>query len=257
MLIRKLKVEALKIEVYDTTAAAGEAAAQVAAGGIREAARSGSAAVIFATGNSQLEVLRALTSMTDIPWPAVTGFHMDEYVGISSKHRASFRNYLRTNLTERVPIGKFYELDGSSTDLATTEQQYARRLTEAAPKICLMGIGENGHLAFNDPSEADFSDTRVIRVAKLDTACRNQQVGEGWFATLNDVPQQALTLTIPTLLKVPKLIVSVPEKRKAAIIRRTILDPISTACPSTILRTHPDATLYLDAESASELPETI
>lgn len=257
MLTGKAKLEALEIEIYDTAAAAGTAAAAAAAAAIREAARSGPVAVIFATGNSQLETLRALTAMTDIPWPAVTGFHMDEYVGISSKHPASFRNYLRTNLTERVSMKKFYEIDGSSTDLDRTLSEYSRLLTEAAPKICLMGIGENGHLAFNDPGEADFSDSRVIRIANLDIACREQQVGEGWFATLSDVPRQAVTLTIPTLLKVPRLILSVPDKRKAEAVRRTVMDPVSTACPATILRTHPGATLYLDATSASQLPENI
>lgn len=254
MLIRKLQAGTLNVEVHDTAVAAGEAAARTTAETIRQFSGNGKLGVIFATGNSQLETLRALTSMTDIPWPAITGFHLDEYVGISDQHPASFRLYLRKKLTERVPIGKFYEIDGSSADLAATRREYARLLTDAAPQICLLGIGENGHLAFNDPHEANFSDPEIIRAVRLDEACRQQQVNEGWFGTREEVPQQALTLTVPALLRVPKLIVSVPGKRKAQSVRRTVEEAISTACPSTILRTHPNATLYLDRESAAELP---
>jgi len=201
----------------------------------------------------QLETLRALTSLPDVPWEQITGFHLDEYVGISDGHPASFRRYLRTKLTERVPIGRFYEIDGSASDLEQVQCEYTRLLAEVRPQICLLGIGENGHLAFNDPHEANFSDPKTIRIANLDTACRQQQVAEGWFSTFAEVPEQALTLTIPTMFRIPKLIISVPGKRKAESVRRTFEDPISTACPATILRNHPDATLYLDPESAAEL----
>ena len=128
-----------------------------------------------------------------------------------------------------------------------------RKLRAASPQLCLLGIGENGHLAFNDPAEANFDDPEVIKVVTLDTMCRQQQLAEGWFKSLEEVPERALTLTIPTLFKVPKLIVSVPGIRKATIVRRALEEPISTNFPATILRTHPDATLYLDPESASEL----
>ena len=257
MLIRKLNARDLKLEVHDTEAAAGEAAARAAAEAIRQASGTGELGIVFATGNSQFETLDALTSMGDIPWPKITGFHMDEYVGISDQHPASFRRYLRTRLTERVPIGKFYEINGSAADLAEVQREYSRLLAAVAPQICLLGIGENGHLAFNDPHEANFSDPEVIRIVDLDIACRQQQVNEGWFEALADVPKQALTLTIPTLLRIPKLIVSVPGKRKAQSVRRTFDAPISTACPSTVLRTHPDATLYLDCESAAELAVSV
>lgn len=257
MLISKLKAGTLKLEVHDTAASAGEAAARATSEAIRQAYGAGDLGVIFATGNSQLETLRALTSMAEIPWPAITGFHLDEYVGISDRHPASFRRYLRTKLTERVPIGKFYEINGSAANLTEVQHEYARLLMEVAPKICLLGIGENGHLAFNDPHEANFSDPEVIRIVGLDAACRQQQVNEGWFETLADVPKHALTLTIPTLLRIPKLIVSVPGKRKAQSVRRTLNDPISSACPSTVLRTHTDTTLYLDCESAAELAGSI
>jgi glucosamine-6-phosphate deaminase len=148
---------------------------------------------------------------------------------------------------------EFFEIDGSSLDLDRVRREYVRELSVAEPQLCLLGIGENGHLAFNDPSEADFEDPEAMKVVTLDAACRQQQLAEGWFPSFEEVPKQALTLTIPTMLKVPKLIVSVPGRRKAQSVRRTLEDPISTACPATILRTHPDVTLYLDKESASEL----
>jgi glucosamine-6-phosphate deaminase len=131
---------------------------------------------------------------------------------------------------------------------------YTEALSSAQPQLCLLGIGENGHLAFNDPGEADFQDPVDMKVVSLDDACRAQQVAEGWFSSLNEVPRRALTLTTPALFRTKKLIVSVPGTRKAAIVRRTALEPISTACPATILRTHPDATVYLDPDSAADLP---
>lgn len=128
-----------------------------------------------------------------------------------------------------------------------------QQLRAAEPQLCLLGIGENGHIAFNDPAEADFDDPDAMKVVTLDAECRQQQVAEGWFPSFEDVPLQALTLTIPTILNVRKLIVSIPGRRKAQSVRRALLEPISTACPATILRSHPDVTLYLDQESAAEL----
>jgi glucosamine-6-phosphate deaminase len=191
--------------------------------------------------------------MPDLPWKKVHGFHLDEYVGLDENHPASFRRYLRENLTARVPMAEFFEIDGSSPDSDRVRLNYVQALRGADPQLCLLGIGENGHLAFNDPSEANFDDPDAMKVVTLDAACRQQQLAEGWFARFEDVPEQALTLTIPTLLKVPKLIVSVPGHRKAQSVRRTLEEPISTACPATILRAHPDVTIYLDEESASEL----
>lgn len=194
----------------------------------------------------------ALTILPGIPWEKVRGFHMDEYIGISPDHPASFRRYLRERLTSLVQMQDFRAVDGNK-DAEEECRSYAEALRAAEPQLCLLGIGENGHLAFNDPAEADFQDSADMKVVTLDPACRNQQVAEGWFASLDEVPRQALTLTIPALLRSPKLIASVPGPRKAAIVRRTALDPISTACPATILRTHADATVYLDPDSAAEL----
>jgi glucosamine-6-phosphate deaminase len=183
----------------------------------------------------------------------VSGFHLDEYVGIDERHPASFRRYLHENLTQRVALEQFFEINGSSSDPDRVQHDYVQKLRAADPQLCLLGIGENGHLAFNDPAEANFNDCEAMKIVTLDSECRQQQLAEGWFGKLEDIPRQAMTLTIPTILKVRKLIVSILGRRKARSVRRTLLEPIATACPATILRSHRDVTLYLDEESASEL----
>ena len=244
----------MKVEIHPSRDAAGRAAATAAAFALKELAVSHQdIAVIFATGASQFETLAILTSMVDLPWDRVRGFHMDEYVGLRDDHPASFRRYLRERLTSRVRMQAFHEIDGNAPDPDRTARAYAETMRASNPQLCLLGIGENGHLAFNDPPVADFNDPLDAKVVELDAMCRQQQLAEGWFPSIDDVPASAITLTIPALMRVPKLIASVPGPRKAAIVRRTIQDPISTACPATILRTHPDVTLYLDPDSASEL----
>ncbi len=244
----------IKLEIYTNRQSAGEAAAKAAADELhRLAQHEKDIAVIFATGASQFDTLAALTSIPGLPWDRVRGFHLDEYVGLDENHPASFRRYLREKLTDRVKLQEFLEIDGTAPDLDAVRKEYVRKLSMAKPQLCLLGIGENGHLAFNDPAEANFTDPEEMKVVNLDQACRQQQAAEGWFATWQDVPPQALTLTIPTLFRVPRLIASVPGSRKAKAVRRTLEDPIGTACPSTLLRTHPDVTLYLDVESAAEL----
>jgi glucosamine-6-phosphate deaminase len=211
--------------------------------------------VIFATGASQISMLHALTSMPNVPWNHVIGFHMDEYQWMQPDHFASFRRYLRERLSQRVSMKAFREIDGATANPKKVCATYAATLTAANPQLCLLGIGENGHLAFNDPYLCDFNDPDLVRLADLDEACRRQQVAEGWFASLEMVPRQAITLTIPALFRVPKLIASVPGKRKAQIVRRVIEEDISTACPATLLKTHPNATVYLDNESSAELTD--
>ncbi len=251
--IQKLQVGTLKLEIHPNGKAAGEAAASAIAENLHQLKSSAKEiAVIFATGMSQLETLRALTSMRDLPWNEIRGFHLDEYIGIDANHPASFRRYLRENLTDRVQLREFFEINGSAPDPELVCQDYAKRLRQAVPQICFLGIGENGHLAFNDPGEADFHDPKDVKVVDLDAVCRQQQAAEGWFKTLDDVPAQAITVTIPALFRVPKLILTIPGKRKAHIVRRTLEEPISPDCPATILRTHPDATAYLDADAAAE-----
>ena len=252
--VTRLNAGAIKLEIHRTGKAAGEAAAQAAAEELRRLDRAGKdIGVIFATGASQLDMLEALTSIPGLPWNRVLGFHMDEYVGLDENHPASFRRYLRERLTSRVAMRAFFEMDGNAENIDSFARDYMQKLDAANPQLCLLGIGENGHLAFNDPAEADFNDPLPIKVVTLDDACRQQQVSEGWFASRDDVPRQALTLTIPTLLRVPKLILTVPGSRKATAVRRTLEDPVQTDCPSTILRTHPDVTIYLDVDSAAAL----
>ena len=252
--IIRFQVDTLNVEVHPDSQSSGRAAADAASQAICELSEGqDSVSVIFATGASQLDTLGALTNRNDIPWNKIVSFHLDEYVGIDEHHPASFRGYLRENLTTRVPIREFHEIDGNAPDLVSFCTAYAKKLREANPQLCVLGIGENGHLAFNDPGEADFHDPREMKVVHLDSACRKQQAAEGWFRTWEEVPDRALTLTIPTIMRVPELILSVPGKRKAEIVRRVLHQAISEDCPATILRTHPNATLFLDFESAAEL----
>jgi glucosamine-6-phosphate deaminase len=254
--IRRVRAGLLNVEVHPSREAAGAAAAQAAAAALRELAAARDAiAVIFATGASQIATLAALTGIENLPWSRMLGFHMDEYISLPVDHPASFRRYMRERLTGRVGMKEFFEIDGNGPDPGRTASDYAEKLRVAAPQLCLLGIGENGHLAFNDPEVADFDDPRDAKVVHLDVACRQQQLAEGWFPSFDDVPASAITLTIPALMRVPRLIASVPGRRKASIVRRTMEEPIATACPATILRTHPDATVFLDPESASLIRE--
>jgi len=251
---KRFQIDRLKVEVHPDGESAGRAAAQEAAEYLR---RMGSAqdavAVIFATGASQLDMLRALVAAPAIPWNRIVGFHLDEYVGLDENHPASFRRYLREKLTSRVRMREFFAIDGSSPDHDAICREYAERMRAAAPRLCLLGVGENGHLAFNEPAEADFHDPADVKMVTLDATCRQQQTAEGWFRSIEEVPAHAITVTIPALFRVPRLILTIPGKRKAQIVRRAFTEPISTHCPATILRTHPDATVYLDLDSAAEL----
>ncbi|MDI7275534.1 MAG: glucosamine-6-phosphate deaminase [Anaerolineae bacterium] len=212
----------------------------------------GQAAVMVATGNSQLEFMAALRSRKDIEWGRVSVFHLDEYLGISEAHPASFRRYIRERLTDVVRPREFFGIEGDAADVAAEIERYTRLLREHRPDACVMGIGENGHLAFNDPP-ADFDTQETMRVVTLDEACRRQQLGEGWFPTLDDVPRQALTLTVPALLTPQRLVVVVPERRKAPAVKAALQGPVTPDCPASILQHQPHAVLYLDEESASLL----
>lgn len=252
--IQSFKVGKLNVEIHPTATDAGVAAARATEDYLRELDRhNDSIGVIFATGASQIETLRHLTAAPNLPWGKITGFHMDEYVGLPIDHPASFRRYMREKLTSKVSMRKFYPVDGTASDLEGFCRDYAQKIREANPSLCLLGIGENGHLAFNDPPVADFNDPLDMKVVTLDQVCRQQQTSEGWFPTINDVPPQALTLTIPTLFRVPRLIATVPTRRKTHIVFRSLTEPVSTACPATLLREHPNATIYLDEDSAAEL----
>lgn len=253
-MLRQFKAGSLNIEIHPDSRSLAEAAAKNAAQSLTELGEnSNEFGVIFATGSSQIATLGALTSTHGLPWNKVLGFHLDEYIGMRADHPASFRGYLQRHVLSKVTLKKFYEIDGTTPNADELCRQYAVRLQNTAPHLCLLGIGENGHLAFNDPDEADFNDPQDVRIVHLDTVCRQQQASEGWFSSLDDVPEIAITVTIPALFRVPKLILSVPGRRKAEAVKRMIEGPISTACPASILRQHPNATLYLDQDSAANL----
>lgn len=230
------------------------AAACAAEGIVKALAERGEARIIVATGASQFGFLQALTARPDIDWSRVTGFHLDEYAGLPVSHRASFRNYLRQRFVGAlpVPLKGFNEVNGEAPDLAV-ECRRLKALLEAAPiDVACVGIGENGHLAFNDPP-ADFETREAFLVVDLDEACRHQQVGEGWFATLEDVPKQALSMSVPQIMKSQRIVCTVPDARKAAAVKNAVQGPVSNLCPSSILQTHPDCTMFLDPAAAGQL----
>ena len=234
--------------------AAGAAAAESVADWIREAcAERGEARVIFACAPSQNEFLTALVHH-EIDWAKVAVFHMDEYVGLRADHPQSFRNHLRAHLLDHIALPKAVHLIRAEQDPVHECTRYAALLAEKPFDLVCLGIGENGHLAFNDPPVADFRDPATIKIVELDEVCRQQQVNDGCFPALSAVPKHALTLTIPTLFGARRLSCVVPGERKAAAVRDTLHAPLSTACPATILRTHPRANLYIDTASASLLP---
>lgn len=250
--LASFKVDTVAVAIYEDATSLGKAAAHAAASWLRsQEQQRQELPVVFAAARSQAHTLAALTAFTDLPWNKIIAFHMDEYLGLPETHPASFRHFLRDHLTGKVPLLSSHMIDGSESDSQRTCVQYAELLRLHPPVLGLLGIGENGHIAFNDPAVADFDDPHEVKIVTLDDVCRYQQVAEGWFKTLSEVPQQAITLTIPALLRAPKVIVSVPGNRKAEIVKRTLRDGISPECPATILRTHSDATLYLDRDSAS------
>jgi glucosamine-6-phosphate deaminase len=213
----------------------------------------GAANAMFATGNSQLAFLSALTARPGLPWDRVTVFHMDEYVGVADDHPASFRRYIRERIADAVHPAAVHYVDGSAPDPAAECARYAGLLRAHPLDLCCMGIGENGHLAFNDPGVANFADPDDVKVVELDDACRRQQVGEGHFPDVASVPKRAITVTIPALLRAREVVVICPEDRKAPAVRAALEGPLTTECPASILTTQDHATLYLDAGSASLL----
>lgn len=212
--------------------------------------------VMFACAPSQDEFLAALVtqSASVVDWSRVSAFHMDEYVGLPESHRAGFRHYLRRHVLDRLPaLVNVALLRGDAPDPEQECRRYEALLAEAPLDLICLGIGENGHIAFNDPPVANFDDPRGVKIVELDHACRQQQVNDGCFATLDAVPTHALTVTIPTFRRARSLSVVVPGPRKAEAVRATLRDPITTACPATILRTHTQARLFVDRASASLL----
>jgi glucosamine-6-phosphate deaminase len=250
-------VDELRVHLHPTSAALAQAAAQEAADVIKAAVRGhGVAYAMFATGNSQLEFTDVIVSdSAEIPWHRVAVFHMDEYVGIDPGHAASFSKWIRERIVDKVKPMSAYLIDSANEPQAECER-YAALLSEFPLDLCCLGIGENGHLAFNDPPFARLDEPVSVKVVTLEESCRLQQVNEGHFGDTSSVPAQAITVTVPALLRAEHVIAVVPEARKAAPVAVALEGPIGPACPASWLRTKKFASLHLDAESSAQLAFT-
>ncbi len=252
----------MKIIITHDTKQLGQAAGHAAAALIRRSiSEKGSANIILATGTSQFETLNQLISEPGIDWSNVVMFHLDEYIGLPSTAKASFRNYLKERFIEKVPSLKAAHLiNGDAINGQADADAECKRLADLIRKypvdVALVGIGENGHLAFNDPP-ADFITEQPYIIVSLDDACRRQQLGEGWFPTLADVPKQAITMSIKQIMKSKHIICSVPDSRKAMAVKNTLEQAVSDLYPASILQLHPDCTIYLDEASAALLSQNV
>jgi len=239
------------VKCFESGGSLAQAAATQAADTIRHAiTRQGHARIILATGVSQFAFLEALTGTAEIDWPKVEAFHLDEYVGIAATHRASFRNILLERVVQKTGTTKFHPIRGDAADLNGMVRELGAELSSEAVDVAFIGIGENGHIAFNDPP-ADFETEEPYIIVELDQACRRQQVGEGWFAEISEVPKRAVSMTPRQILRSRHIIAVVPDRRKAEAVKATLESEITPMVPASILRRHGDVTLYLDQDSAS------
>ncbi|MBE7540371.1 MAG: 6-phosphogluconolactonase [Opitutaceae bacterium] len=252
--IRTEKYGHANVRVYATSSEMAIAAASEAAQVLRAALNEhGSVRIIVGTGNSQAEMIDQLVADQRVDWSRVEVFHMDEYLGISDQHPASFRRWLRERVEQREKLAACSYLAGDARDVEGEIARYSALLNRAPIDLAFVGFGENGHIAFNDPHVADFNDAATVKIAELDAKCRQQQVGEGHFPSLAAVPTRALTLSCPALFRAKRWICCVPDTRKAQAVRDALEGPIGTRCPASIVRTHSAASVYLDAPSASLL----
>jgi glucosamine-6-phosphate deaminase len=241
------------VKVFGDRVTLGRAAAEQAAVAIRRAiAERGQARIIAATAASQLEFLDALTAAPGIDWSKVEAFHLDEYIGLPVTHPGSFRKMLLEQLVRKTGITHYHLLDGDAADPSEVVRRAGKQLASTPVDIAFLGIGENGHIAFNDPP-ADFETEEPYIIVNLDEACRRQQVGEAWFADISQVPKRAISMSARQILKAREILVVVPGPRKAEAVKLCLEGAISPMAPASILRSHPDATVYLDTHSAALL----
>ncbi len=247
----------MQVVISDTKQQLGERAASDGAGLIRHAIETrGEATIIVATGASQFEMLEALTGSAGIDWSKVTCFHLDEYAGMPMSHPASFRKYLKERFVDKLPTAPAaFHYINAEEDCAAECQRLGALIKDHTVDVAFIGIGENGHLAFNDPP-ADFAAEDAYLVVDLDEACRKQQLGEGWFPTLDDVPKQAISMSIPQIMQSRTIVCSVPDERKAAAVAGAIEGEITPQCPASMLQRHNAATIYLDKPAASQLTQS-
>lgn len=250
-MIAKFKKDLLQVQIYETRLGMGNYAAHLAAKQIRLLQeRKETTSIIFAAAPSQNEFLEALAIQPGIEWGRITAFHMDEYVGLAADAPQGFGNFLRRSIFSKVPFKQVFYLNGNAENPEEECQRYSDLLNLYLPEMVCMGIGENTHIAFNDPHVADLNDPKTVKVVDLDQQCRQQQVNDGCFASIEEVPRYALTLTVPTLLRPEAVFCVVPGEHKAQAVFHTLNAPVTAQYPSTSLRTHPHAILFLDKDSA-------
>jgi glucosamine-6-phosphate deaminase len=251
--IKSFYKDKLKIEIFGTTEDMGKDAAAFVAGKLNQAINDkGFANLIIGTGASQYPLLEFLIKK-EIDWTKITIFHLDEYIGISDQHPASFRKFLKNHVADKVNPKDVHYLKGDADDIEAEIKRYKKLLKDNPVDVACIGIGENGHIAFNDPSVADFSDPEYLKVVEMDEACRMQQVGEGWFPTINHVPVKAVTLTVSAIMDCKVLCCTVPDERKSEAVYKTLNGKIDTSCPASILRKHNNAVLFLDSFAAKKI----
>jgi glucosamine-6-phosphate deaminase len=249
---RTERVDSLLVEVYPDRQSLGVAAGRAVARRMRqELAAHDRIAMMFAAAPSQNEFLATLAEESDLDWGRVIAFHMDEYIGLPAGAPQSFGHFLRERLFDRVKPGQVHFLDGNAPDPEAEARRYAELMSNQLLDFACVGIGENGHLAFNDPPIADFADPFAVKIVEMDEISRLQQVHDGAFARVEEMPRRALTVTVPPLFGARIVSATVPGPTKVTAVRDTLRGPIATSCPASILRRHPDATLYLDRDSAA------
>ena len=251
MLIKEFYTDRLYTRIFDTREAMGQCAGEEIAQKLRELLASRDQVnIMFGAAPSQNETLATLVSAEGIDWSRVNAFHMDEYVGPPTEHPAGFGNYLNRHIFSLLPFRSVNLINGGASDIDAEAARYSELLEKMPLDICVLGIGENGHIAFNDPHVADFCDPLKVKLVELDERCRMQQVHDGCFECLDEVPRYALTATVPAMFAAGTMICSVPAKTKAEAVKRTIEGPISALCPASVMRLHVDARLYTDADAA-------
>jgi glucosamine-6-phosphate deaminase len=248
------RVDDLCVQIYNSEVEMAQDVAEIAQKYLQQILdQQDTAAILLATGNSQLKFLDALIALGGVDWSRITLFHLDEYLGITAEHSASFRRYLREGVEKRVIPKEFHYIEGDTLQPVAECDRYTKLLLAQPIDLCCLGVGENGHLAFNDPAVANFQDPYTVKLVKLDTVNRQQQVSTGHFPNLETVPQYAFTVTISMICSAKKIICLAPEKRKANIVKKMLQGAISTNFPASILRQKAQATLFLDVNSASLL----
>ena len=250
--MKTFSVDQLLVRVYPTNSELSQNAAKIAHNYLKSTLDTqGYGTIILATGNSQIQFLQALVTFGDLDWSKITCFHLDEYLGIAESHRASFRRYLREKVEKIVRPRYFHYLQGNTLEPLQECDRYSKLLMAQPIDLCLLGVGDNGHLAFNEPTVANFQDPYPVKLVQLDRQCRQQQVNQGHFPHLEAVPQYAFTLTIPMIGDSKRILCLAPQKHKAEVIKTALQGEISPHCPASWLRTQPQATLFLDTDSAA------